>query len=190
MKHSICLTLVVLAMAAPLMASDLQIELDPEQTSIALRLQATLHSVHGNAALASGSMHLASDSGDATGEISIDATSAQTGNKKRDKKMHAKVLRSHEHPRILLRPRRLEGALARPGRSDVVLHGEMEILGQSHEIAIPLHIEISNGRFTADGSFEVPYVEWGLEDPSTLVLRVAKVVEITIHATGAVVASD
>ncbi len=190
MKRKTFIALAALALAAPVMAGELQIALDPEQTSIALHLQATLHSVHGTAAAVSGSMRLDAESGTATGEVIIDAATAETRNKKRDKKMHAKVLRSAEHPRILLRPTRLEGSLAQPGTSDVVLHGEMEILGQAHDIAIPLHIEIEAGRFRANGSFEVPYVEWGLEDPSTFVLRVAKVVEITIEAEGSIVVTD
>jgi polyisoprenoid-binding protein YceI len=190
MKYMISIALAIIALAAPLVASDLQIELEPEQSSVGLRLQATLHSVHGTVGVASGSMRLDTESGIAMGKVTVDATTAQTGNKKRDKKMHAKVLRTAEHPWILLLPRRLEGSLAQPGSSDVVLHGEIEILGRSHEISIPLHIEISDGQFTADGSFDVPYVEWGLEDPSTFVLRVAKVVEITIEAAGAVAATD
>jgi polyisoprenoid-binding protein YceI len=135
-------------------------------------------------------MRLETESGIATGEVTIDATTAQTGNKKRDKKMHAKVLRTADHPRIVLRPRRLEGPLAQPGASDVILHGEIEILGLSHEIAIPLHIEIDDGHYTANGEFEIPYVEWGLEDPSTFVLRVAKTVHVTIEAAGTIVRTD
>jgi hypothetical protein len=174
MKNTTSVALALLALAAPLAAGDLQIELDPELTSINLRLQATLHSVRGTAAAASGSMRLETESGIATGEVTIDATTAQTGNKKRDKKMHAKV----------------EGPLAQPGASDVILHGEIEILGLSHEIAIPLHIEIDDGHYTANGEFEIPYVEWGLQDPSTFVLRVAKTVHVTIEAAGTIVRTD
>jgi hypothetical protein len=68
----------------------------------------------------------------------------------------------------------------------VTLHGEREILGQSHEIGIPSHIEIDGGHFTASFEFEIPYVDWGLEDPSTFVLRVAKVVQVTVTARGTV----
>jgi hypothetical protein len=37
----------------------------------------------------------------------------------------------------------------------------------------------------ASGTLRVPYVEWGLEDPSNLFLRVAKQVEVRLEAQGA-----
>ncbi|MBD3854499.1 MAG: MBL fold metallo-hydrolase, partial [Acidobacteria bacterium] len=85
---------------------------------------------------------------------------------------------------------RLEGDLTLEGMSEVTLHGKMEILGQSHEISIPLRIQINGGRFTAGAEFEIPYVEWGLDDPSTFVLRVAKEVQVMIEAAGTIVVTD
>ena len=190
MRITTSVALVLLVLSAPLAASELQFELDPKLTSISFRLQATLHSVHGSAVLAAGSFRLNTASGVMTGAATIDASTAETGNKKRDKKMHGKVLLTADHPEIILRARRLEGKLAQQGASDVTLHGEIEILGQSHEIGIPSHIEIDGGKFTVGLEFEVPYVDWGLEDPSTFVLRVAKVVQISVEAAGTVVVSD
>jgi polyisoprenoid-binding protein YceI len=190
MKVTTLFAIALFALAAPLAAAELQIELDPELTSIAFRLKATLHSVHGSAAAVSGSLRLSTDSGVIAGEVTVDATTSETGNKKRDKKMHAKVLRTADNPWIVLRARRLEGDLALEGTSDVTLHGEIEILGQSHEIAIPLRIQIDGGRFTAGTEFEIPYVEWGLEDPSTFILRVAKEVQVVIEAAGTIVVTD
>ena len=187
MKKTTSIALALLALAAPLTAGELQIELDPELTSISFRLQATLHSVHGSAALTAGSLRLNTESGAMTGAVTVDSTTAETGNKKRDKKMHDKVLATANHPEIVLRTRRLEGELAQQGASDVTLHGAIEILGQSHEIGVPLHIEIDGGHFTANFEFEIPYVDWGLEDPSTFVLRVAKDVQVTVEAAGTVV---
>lgn len=190
MRKTASVALVLLALAAPLAASELHIDLDPQLTVISFRLQATLHSVHGSAALAAGSLSLNTENGAMYGAVKIDATTAETGNKKRDKKMHGKVLLTADHPEIVLRARRLEGELAPQGASDVTLHGEIEILGQSHEIGIPSHIEIDDEHFTASFEFEVPYVDWGLEDPSTFVLRVAKVVQVNVEAVGTIVMID
>ena len=38
--------------------------------------------------------------------------------------------------------------------------------------------------------FEIPYVEWGLRDPSTFVLRVAKKVGVTIDAQGTMMSTE
>lgn len=186
MRITISVALTFLAFAVPLAADELQIELDPERTSISFRLRATLHTVHGSAALADGSLRLDTESGAMTGAVTIDATTAETGNKKRDKKMHGKVLLTAEYPEVVLQGRRLEGELAPQGVSDVTMHGEIEILGQSHEIGIQTHIEIDGENFVTNFEFVVPYVDWGLKDPSTFLLRVAKVVEVTVTARGTV----
>jgi hypothetical protein len=104
--------------------------------------------------------------------------------------MHTEVLLTADHPEIVLRVRRLEGELARQGTSQVTLQGEVEIHGRSHEIRIPSQIEIDGNLFTATFEFDIPYVEWGLNDPSTFVLRVAKVVEVKVVARGSVGVAD
>lgn len=48
---------------------------------------------------------------------------------------------------------------AQQGVSEVTLQGEVEILGQSHEIRIPSKTEIDGGHFTANFEFDMPYVE-------------------------------
>lgn len=184
------ITIAVLAVAPAATAAEIQIDLDPDRTSVSFRLQATLHSVHGRATPSSGSLVLDMKDRSMRGEVAVDATTAETGNRKRDKKMHAKVLRSVDDPRITLRARSLEGELAMEGPSEVLLHGEMEILGHAHELSIPLHVEITDGRFTAIATFEIPYVDWGLEDPSTFVLRVAKTVEVSVEAAGRITVAD
>jgi polyisoprenoid-binding protein YceI len=186
MKSIILIAACFLAAASVGPAADMTIELDPQSSSINFVVKATLHSVHGKADAASGSLILDTESGVMSGEVVVDAVSADTGNKKRDKKMHAKVLRSAQHSRIVLRPRRLDGNLATEGASEVTLHGNMVVLGQPHDVHIPLQIEIINGRFTAVAVFDLPYVDWGLEDPSTFVLRVAKVVEVKVAAEGSI----
>ena len=190
MKSKILIAAFFLTAASVGLAAETTIELDPQSTSITFVLKATLHSVHGTADATSGSLTLDTESGAMSGEVVVDAVSANTGNNKRDKKMHAKVLRSAQHSRIVLRPHRLDGDLPTAGASDVTLHGDMVVLGQPHEVQIPLHIEIVDGRFTAAADFEVPYVEWGLEDPSTFVLRVAKLVEVKVAAKGSIRGPD
>jgi polyisoprenoid-binding protein YceI len=182
--------LVLAVAASPSLGGELEINLDAASTSAAFTLGATLHTVHGEATVKSGSFRYQRETGLLTGQVVVDAATADTGNKKRDKKMHAKVLLSGDHPRIVLEAQRLDGELALEGDSDVLLRGDIGLLGLGHEIEIPLHIVIEDGRFEATGVFEIPYVAWGLDDPSTFVLRVAKVVEIAVTATGTISSLD
>jgi polyisoprenoid-binding protein YceI len=186
MKAPIFPLVLVAALAAPAAAAEYRIELDPANTSVTFTLGATLHTVHGKAAVISGSILYDETDGRLTGEVDVDATTAETGNHKRDKKMHTKVLMSSDHPHVVLRPQQLDGELHLQGSSECTILGQMEILGQAHEITIPLKIQIVDDRFTATGDFEVPYVTWGLTDPSTFVLRVAKVVTVSTSAEGTI----
>jgi len=66
------------------------------------------------------------------------------------------------------------------------------VLGAASGVAAEWRIEaeIVGGDFTAHGQFDIPYVEWGLKDPSTFILRVAKEVQVTIETEGTIVVAD
>jgi hypothetical protein len=58
------------------------------------------------------------------------------------------------------------------------------IHGAEHEVTIPVQVEMKPGWWTAVLNFEVPYVKWGMKNPSTLLLRVDQSVDIKIQASG------
>jgi polyisoprenoid-binding protein YceI len=156
--------------------------MSPEATEIDFELKATMHTVHGNATVKRGSFTFDTTSGAASGEVVVSAASAETGNDKRDKKMHRKVLLSHDHAEISIHAERLEGSLELDGESEVTLVGTMALVGSSHPIRVPMKVSIDGDTATVEAAFSVPYVEWGLEDPSTFVLRVGKEVPVTVRA--------
>jgi phage host-nuclease inhibitor protein Gam len=47
-----------------------------------------------------------------------------------------------------------------------------------------MQIHIEGTALTAKTHFTVPYVQWGLKDPSIFILKVAKVVDIDLTLTG------
>ena len=177
------LGLVLAAQASP--AEELRVELRPASTTIAFTLKATMHTVHGTATLDRGAFVFDTETGAASGEAVVAAPSAATGNKKRDKKMHNKVLLSAEHPQIRLRAASYEGTLSSEGASEITLVGTLELLGTEHPIRVALVVAIDGETATVESSFSVPYVEWGLDDPSTLVLRVGKEVPVTVRSENA-----
>jgi len=179
----------VIAAALPVGAAELNIHLSPESTSIDFTLKATMHTVHGTASLDRADFTIDTESGVATGEAVVVSGSADTDNKKRDKKMHSKVLLSSEHQRIVIRAERIEGSLNLQGASEITLIGTMELLGADHPIRVPMTVIIDGETASVDAAISVPYVEWGLVDPSTFFLKVGKEVPVTVHAEGVTVQS-
>ena len=178
--------LLPLAAAATLFAAgtipgqEIALRVDPAQTTVEFVLPTTLHTVHGSFHLKRGGLRF-DPSGTGTGELVVDAASGESGSEGRDKRMHSSVLQSVTFPEIVFRPDRVIGKVAAQGKSEVELHGMFSIHGTEHELTVPLQVEAANGQYTATGTFKVPYIKWGLKNPSTLFLRVNDTVEITIH---------
>ncbi len=177
---------VVLLLAAGLAsaaaAEEWKLTVDPESTHISFTLGATFHEVHGTAEVTSGEIRVDTDTGSLSGEVLIDATSADTDSKGRDKDMHGKVLESGRYPEIVWRPRQLTGDLGSGGPVDIL--GSIEIHGEEHDITVSASVQLGEGSWSATASLTVPYVEWGMRDPSKFVLRVEKVVEVDLEAAG------
>ena len=171
-------------MAAALFASgaQIQVHLPPESATVDFTLKATMHTVHGTATLESAEFTIDTETGAASGEAVVTSASADTDNGKRDKKMHSKVLLSSEHPLIVIRAERIEGPLVLEGTSEITLVGTMELIGAEHPVRIPMTVTIDGDTASVEATLQVPYVEWGLKDPSTFILRVGKEVPVTVKA--------
>jgi len=167
-------------------AKNAAFELDPKATRVAFTLGATMHTVHGTIRAERGSLRIDPATGTGTGEIVLDAASAQTGNAARDKDMHQKVLETAKHPEIVWRIDRVEGfprdGAARSAR--ITLTGSLAIHGASHPLTVPAELTLSGDKATATAALKIPYVAWGMADPSSFVLRVDKEVAVEVHAVG------
>jgi polyisoprenoid-binding protein YceI len=148
-------------------------------------LGGTLHTVHGSFKLKRGAIRFDPSTGKIGGEAVVDATSGESDNEGRDRRMHDNVLESARYPEIVFTPDRVEGVVARQGASQVEVHGIFRIHGAEHEVMLPVHVEMTltaDARATAKIHFTIPYVKWGLKNPSTLFLRVSDKVDIDIAA--------
>jgi len=171
----------MLAAASSIPAEDTVLQIDPAQTKVEFTLADVLHTVHGSFLLKRGDMRFDPATGKASGELVVDATSGASGSGARDRNMHKNVLESARYPEIVFRPDRVEGKVTLQGTSHVGLHGMFSIHGAEHEITLPAVVENDDGQYTAAIAFTVPYVQWGMKNPSTLFLRVSDKVEISIH---------
>jgi len=174
------------ALAVSAAAQDSTFQLDPAQTSVNFTLGDVLHTVRGTFHLKRGSLQLVPATGKISGDIVVDARSGDSGSGMRDRKMHKEILESETYPDISFRPDRIEGTVAKQGKSSVRVHGMFNIHGVDREITVPADVEISNGHWTATVHFTVPYAKWGMKNPSTLFLRVNDSVEIDLAAAGSV----
>jgi len=187
-QHSLSSVLVtgffVLAMAGTLPAQESVLVLDPAQTRVDFALGDILHTVHGTFKVKQGIIHVNPATGAAAGLVVVDATSGESGNGTRDRKMHKEILESLKYPEITITPVRILGQLSPRGASQVELKGLFKIHGTEHEITMKVAVQIEADTLTAATHFVVPYVQWGMKNPSTFILRVSDKVEIDIHATG------
>jgi len=173
----------VAAVTVPAQADVLR--LDPAATAVTFTLDSTFHEVHGRFTLEAGEIVFDPLAGHASGEIVVAAASASTDNARRDRKMHETVLESARFPRIVFTPRRLAGAYRAAGDSAVELSGTLSIHGDAHEVTIPATLHGVDGRLTGAAKLSIPFVEWGMKDPSVLMFRVAKRVDVTLEFVGA-----
>ena len=173
------------ALATPAFCTEYSLQLTPENTRVEWTLSDVLHAVHGTFELKRGSIRFDPDSGKAGGEVVVDAASGESGGGARDRRMHKNVLESSTYPEAVFTPDRVEGKLAMQGTSNLKLHGMFRIHGAEHELTMDVQAKVAQDRITTEITFEVPYVAWGMKNPSTLILRVGKKVQMAIHANTA-----
>jgi polyisoprenoid-binding protein YceI len=188
MRHAVSIFIFLLTAHMTVRAARAQqtvLRLDPSQTKVEFSVGSTLHTVHGTFKLKSGEVRFDPANGKAGGEVVVAATSGDTANDGRDKKMHCKVLESEKYPEIVFTPNQVRGKVAPQGSSEVEVSGVFRLHGQDHELTMTVSVEPDAGKqIRATTHFGVPYIKWGLKSPNTFLLKVDGTVNVEIHATG------
>jgi polyisoprenoid-binding protein YceI len=166
-------------------AKEITVEIDAAKSKVHYSVDSSVHTVHGTFTLKDGSkLHLDPATGKAGGEVAVYATSGESGNNSRDERMHKEILETHKYPDFVFRPNQVEGKVNPEGASDVKLHGVMLIHGGEHEIVAQVHEELAGGQCKGTAKFDVPYIEWGIKDPSNWLLKVKPVVHVEVEIEG------
>jgi polyisoprenoid-binding protein YceI len=168
------------------LAQTVHVTLDPSQTKISWALPAVLHVAHGTFDLSSGDMAFNTKSGTAWGMFVVNENTGQSGDKTRDTRMKKSVLKTAEYPTATFQPQHVTGAYRASGASTLVVDGIFHIYGADHPLQLDFQVETSGNALTATTKFDVPYVAWGMHDPSTMLLRVDKSAHVEIDAKGTV----
>jgi polyisoprenoid-binding protein YceI len=159
------------------------VHVDPAQTQIRWTLASPLHSVHGTFRLKGGVLTFDPATGAADGELLVDLDTGDSGNIRRDRVMKTTILDTTTYPEAIFHPEKLTGAL-RPGATQTVtVDGLFTIHAHDHPFQMILQVQMTDGQHaTATTHFVIPYVAWGLKDPSTFWVRVGKKVDVSVAA--------
>ena len=157
---------------------------NPDASKVAFALTGSGHHVDGTFHVESGKIDFDPAAQRISGLVVVAAGSGNTGEASRDKKMKSEVLDAPHFAEITFAPLAYQGTLSPTGDSNIQVSGVFTLHGTPHDITVPMQIHIDGANATAKGQFDVPYVKWGLKDPSIFVLKVAKDVNIDLTLSG------
>ena len=167
-----------------LQAQQVIFNFDAGKSQILWTLKGNVHTTHGTFHFRDSQLTANNSAGTISGDVVVDATSGESGNATRDGRMQKEVLESERFPYFHFTPQKLDGTVKTSGESKVQISGTLQIHGATHMITIPVDVELVNGQLTAKGKFSIPYVDWGMKDPSNFLFKVDKSVDLEIVAVG------
>jgi polyisoprenoid-binding protein YceI len=157
---------------------------NPDASEVKMTLKTTREVVNGTFHIQSGSLEFDRSAAKMSGSVVVLAGSGKTGNGSRDKKMNKDILEVEQHATVSFEPRSYAGAIAPSGDSTIQVTGIFTLLGTPHEITLPILVHLEGKTATAKAHFVVPYIQWGLKDPSFLFWKADKDVAIDLFLTG------
>jgi polyisoprenoid-binding protein YceI len=181
---SYCLTVAATPRTGQPAPAQFVVSVDPARSTLHWTLDTTLHLVHGTFAVKRGEVTVDPVTGNATGEIVADATSGKTDNDSRDKKMHQEFLETARFPEIVFRITQIEGLAVPLNKAQVKLHGTFLIHGTQHDMIVPADAEFADDHWNGTSKFVVPYIAWGIRNPSNFLLKASPTADVTLELSG------
>ena len=173
-----------LLFASSALAQHQNLLVDPNASQVAWALGGSGHHVNGTFHVQSGSIDFDRTTHTISGSVVVAAGSGNSGEPSRDKKMNKDVLDVEHYSEINFVPTKYDGTIASTGDSTIQVSGSFTLHGTPHDLSVPMQIRIDGGALNAKTHFVVPYVQWGLKDPSVFILKVAKEVDIDLTLSG------
>ncbi len=172
------------AFASGALAQHQTFRVNPDSSQVAFALGGSGHHVQGTFHVQQGSIDFDPRAQKISGLVVVAAGSGNSGEPSRDKKMNTDVLDTDHFAEVTFAPSSYQGTIAPTGDSTIQVSGIFTLHGTPHDLTLPMQIHIDCANLTAKGHFTVPYVKWGLKDPSIFVLKVAKEVDIDLDLRG------
>ena len=187
MKSFTVFVLAALAPAALLSAALAQHQtfvVNPDASEVKITLNTTHEVVNGTFHVQSGSIEFDRSTAKMQGSVVVFAGSGKTGNDSRDKKMNKDILKVEQYATVSFEPKTYTGAIALSGDSTIQVTGAFTLLGTPHQITIPMVVHLEGKTASAKAHFVVPYVQWGLKNPSFLIWKADNDVAIDLNLAG------
>jgi polyisoprenoid-binding protein YceI len=156
----------------------------PDASNIQFTLGGSDHATRGTFHVKDGMIDFDRTAATISGAIDVAAGSGNSGNQSRDKKMTNEVMDAMHFTDVSFVPHSYQGTIATTGDSTIQVSGTFTLHGTPHEITVPAKIHMDGSDCTVKTHFTVPYVKWGLKDPSIFILKVAKEVDIDLTLVG------
>jgi hypothetical protein len=155
-----------------------------DASEVKMKLNTTHEVVNGTFHVQSGSVEFDRSATKMSGTVVVAAGSGKTGNNSRDKKMNKDILKVDQYTTVSFAPKTYKGTISASGDSTIQVSGVFTLLGTPHDLTIPMQIHIDGPKATAKAQFVVPYVQWGLKNPSFLIWKAENDVTIDLSLVG------
>jgi len=173
-------------LAPAMLAQHQTFVVNPDASEVKITLVTTHEVVNGTFHVQSGSIEFNRSTPKMSGSVVVFAGSGKTGNDSRDKKMDKDILEVDQHATVSFEAKTYTGSIAPSGESTIQVTGIFTLLGTPHEITVPMQLHLDGTSATAKAHFMVPYVQWGLKNPSFLIWKADNDVAIDLNLVGSV----
>ena len=185
MKSFVVLALAV-TLAPAALAQHQTFAVNPDASEVKMKLNTTHEVVNGTFHIQSGSINFDRTASHISGIVIVAAGSGKTGNDSRDKKMNKDILKVAQFATVSFAPKAYNGTIAASGDSTIQVSGVFTLLGTAHDLTILMQIHLDGSKATAKGQFNVPYVQWGLKNPSFMIWKADNDVAMDFNLVGQV----
>lgn len=184
----ICLTGILCIRVAAAEPWNLPADLTPTNTSVEFEVDSTWHLVRGTVREIEGTVRVEGpEEGKVVqGRVVMPIRSFDTTNSSRDKKLR-KVMHAETVPSVVFTFEQSLAELCRDFKADAgascrfELAGELGISGVVRPVVLQVELSHRDGGYSFEGETTIRWRDFGVEDPSILIARVAE--EVKIHVT-------
>lgn len=159
---------------------------NPDASEVKMTLKTNHEIVNGTFHVQSGSIEFDRSASKIAGSVVVAAGSGKTGNDSRDKKMDKDILKVDKFTTVSFAPKTYTGTIAASGDSTIQVSGVLTLLGTPHDLTVPMLIHLDGGAASAKAQFVIPYVQWGLKNPSFMIWKAENDVAIDLNLVGPV----